>query len=89
MFATVLYAIIVMRKPCGEGVARVIFPPTDETDAGPPSVSEQYPGFELMTAEEALKRWPDSPAHDAGAGDAVDGSAAEHKGGTSTDAATE
>jgi hypothetical protein len=73
MFATLLYAIIVMRRPCAEGVGRFIggFDEPVDADAAPPSVSDQYPGYELMTAEEALKRWPDNPTRDGGLGDAA------------------
>ncbi len=69
MFGTLFYAIIVMRKPCAEGAGRFIMNFDDVVDAGPPpAVDQRYPGFELITAEEALKRWPDKPAVDADAG---------------------
>jgi hypothetical protein len=73
MFATLLYAIIVMRKPCADGVGRFIGGFDDRPDAAPSGLTDHYPGYELMTAEEALKRWPDSPSHDAGAVTASDG----------------
>lgn len=70
MFGTLFYAIIVMRKPCAEGAGRFIMNFDDVMDAGPPpAVDQRYPGFELITAEEALKRWPDKPAVDDDAGD--------------------
>ncbi|MCP4444195.1 MAG: hypothetical protein GY811_02470 [Myxococcales bacterium] len=67
MFGTIFYAIIVMREPCADGVSRFITNFDDsDADAGPaPSIETRYPGFELMTAEEALKRWPDRPAEGA------------------------
>ncbi len=68
MFATLLYAIIVMRQPCADGVGRFITNFDDPPDAGPAVTTDQrIPGYELMTAEEALKRWPDKPAEDAAA----------------------
>ncbi len=74
MFGTLFYAIIVMRKPCAEGAGRFLMNFDDAPDAGsPPAVDERYPGFELISAEEALKRWPDSPSHDAGVN--IDGAA--------------
>tara|TARA_R110002096_G_scaffold44526_8_gene120295 strand:+ start:111121 stop:111609 length:489 start_codon:yes stop_codon:yes gene_type:complete len=77
MFGTLFYAIIVMRKPCAEGAGRFIMNFDDVADAGPaPAVDKRYPGFELISAEEALKRWPDKPADDAGAGDQGDGGTA-------------
>ena len=77
MFGTLFYAIIVMRKPCAEGAGRFIMNFDDVADAGPaPAVDQRYPGFELISAEEALKRWPDKPADDAGAGDQADGGTA-------------
>lgn len=66
MFATLLYAIIVMRQPCADGVGRFIGGFDDAPDAAPATVNDRYPGYELLTAEEALKRWPDSPHNDAG-----------------------
>ena len=71
MFATMLYAIIVMRQPCAEGAGRFIGGFDESADAAPPSISDHYPGYELLTAEEALKRWPDSPQEDGGSGDAA------------------
>jgi hypothetical protein len=70
MLATVLYAIVVMRRPCAEGVGRFIGGFDDAADAAPVDRLDHYPGYELMTAEEALKRWPDSPTHDGGIPDA-------------------
>ncbi len=70
MFATLLYAIIVMRQPCADGVGRFIGGFDEEADAAPAGLSDHYPGYELLTAEEALKRWPDSPTHDGGVRDA-------------------
>lgn len=66
MFATLLYAIIVMRRPCAEGVGRFIGGFDEAPDAGPSSITDHYPGYELMTAEEALKRWPESQTRDGG-----------------------
>jgi hypothetical protein len=66
MFATLLYAIIVMRQPCADGVGRFIGGFDDAPDAAPAN-TDKYPGYELLTAEEALKRWPDNPHKDAGA----------------------
>lgn len=76
MFATLLYAIVVMRRPCAEGVGRFIGNFDERADAAPPSISDHYPGYELLTAEEALKRWPDSPAS---------GDAGVHDGGLTTE----
>ena len=71
MFGTLFYAIIVMRKPCADGVGRFITNFDDRAaDAGEAAEEQsRYPGYELITAEEALKRWPDKPAGDGGAGD--------------------
>ena len=73
MIATVLYAIIVMRKPCAEGVGRFIggFDEAPAGDAAPPSTGDHYPGYQLMTAEEFMKRYPDGGLKDGGAGDAA------------------
>lgn len=68
MFLTLLYAVIVMRKPCADGVGRFVGGFDSPPDAGPRIPSERYPGYELLTAEEALKRWPDAP--DGGSSDA-------------------
>ncbi len=58
MFATMLYAIIVMRQPCADGMGRFISGFDDPPDAGPASVVDHYPGYELLTTEELLKRYP-------------------------------
>ena len=74
MFGTLFVAIILMRKPCADGVANFIGS-FDPKDAGPAEESSDspVPGYELMTAEEALKRWPDRPVEDAGTAPDVDG----------------
>ena len=56
-FAVLLYAIVVTRKPCAASVGRFFggFDPAQDASL------QTVPGYELMTAEEALKRWPDSP----------------------------
>ena len=66
MFATMLYAVVMMRQPCSEGVGRFIGDFEETRDAAPLTIQERYPGYELLTAEEALKRWPDNPARDGG-----------------------
>ncbi len=78
MFGTLFYAVIVMRKPCAEGAGRFVmsFDENSQVDAGP-SKTERFPGFELMTAEEAPKRFPDAPTFDAGL---RDGGSAEKAG---------
>lgn len=74
MFVALLYAVIVMREPCADGVGRFVGGFDEPPDAGPITPSERYPGYEFLTAEEALKRWPDAPdggSRDAGAADAT------------------
>lgn len=75
MIATVLYAIIVMRRPCADGVSQFIFKPgatlPDTDTAVPTDPAEQYPGFQLITAEEFMKRY-----HDGGV---LDGDAAAER----------
>jgi hypothetical protein len=61
MFAALLYAVVVLREPCADSVGRFVGGFDDPPDAGPASILDRYPGYELMTAEEALKRWPDAP----------------------------
>lgn len=76
MFATLLYAIIAMRKPCSEGVSRFVTSfedsPADAGTSPPTEAPGSYAGYELMTVEEALKRFPDAPdgGGDGGTGDA-------------------
>ncbi len=72
MFATMLYALIMMREPCATGAARFVGQ-FSEVDAGPAQtgISKQYPGFQIVTAEEALQMLKDAqrdagPESDAG-----------------------
>ncbi len=67
MFGVMLYALVMMRKPCSEGVGRFVGQFGDAPDAAPPSLSEQYPGYQLVTAEEALELLRKSAPFDAGA----------------------
>jgi len=58
MFATLLYALIMMREPCASGAARFVGQFSEPAiDAGPPAseLQKRYPGFQIMTAEEALQ----------------------------------
>ena len=70
MFATLLYAIIVMGGPCADGVGRFVGGFGTEPDAAPVDPAEHYPGYQLITAEEFMKRYPDGGAEDSGLGDA-------------------
>jgi len=60
MFATLLVAIIVMRKPCADNVGK-FFGNFDEGDAGPPAAETSgadaargLEGYRLIPAEEAI-----------------------------------
>ena len=70
MYLALLYAVFAMRRPCAEGVGRFVGGFDVPPDAGPVSPAERYPGYELITAEELLERYPDAP-RDAGTGDAA------------------
>ena len=70
MFATLLYAIIVMGGPCADGVGRFVGGFGTEPDAAPAGPAEHYPGYQLITAEEFMKRYPDAGVQDGGLGDA-------------------
>lgn len=60
MFATMLYALIMMREPCANGAARFVgqFSESDaaaDASTSQPGTSTHYPGFQIVTAEEALE----------------------------------
>lgn len=58
MFGILLFAIIVMGKPCADGVGRFVagFDQQAPPDAGAAGI----PGFELLTTAEVKERWPES-----------------------------
>ncbi|MBL4634417.1 MAG: hypothetical protein JKY56_11125 [Kofleriaceae bacterium] len=71
MFGTMLYALIMMREPCATGAARFVGQ-FSEVDAGPvqTGISKQYPGFQIVTAEEALQMLKDAQPDAGTSGDA-------------------
>ena len=55
MVATVLVVVIVLGRPCADGIARFVESYAPPPDAGPPAPSMQY---ERLTEEEIKKRFP-------------------------------
>ncbi len=55
MVATVLVVVIVLGRPCADGVARFVESYAPPPDAGPPQPAMKY---ERLTEEEIKKRFP-------------------------------
>jgi hypothetical protein len=55
MVATVLVVVIVLGRPCADGVARFVESYAPPPDAGPPAPTMKY---ERLTEEEIKKRFP-------------------------------
>jgi hypothetical protein len=62
MVATVLVVVIVLGRPCADGVARFVESYAPPPDAGPPAPAMRY---ERLTEEEIKKRFPGGAELDA------------------------
>lgn len=62
MVATVLVVVIVLGRPCADGIARFVDSYAPPIDAGPPAPSMQY---ERLTEEEIKRRFPGGDELDA------------------------
>jgi hypothetical protein len=60
MVATVLVVVIVLGRPCADGIARFVESYAPPPDAGPPAVQ-----YERLTEEEIRKRFPGGDQLDA------------------------